>query len=721
MLAKLRGDHESTVALLIAPAGYGKTTLLEQWRFADERPFAWLTIQPRHDDPVLLVASVVAALEELEPVGRDLHTALDGVHPDLAGVLLPHLAEALAARSQPFVLALDDAHRIGGESSTVLAALAEAIPEDSVLALACRQEPGLPLGRLRAGRRLSELHASDLAMTTGEAADLVELAGMRLSDDDVGLLARRTEGWPAGLYLAARSIGDAADPAAAVGRFKGDDRLLADYVRDELLASMAPDDREFMIRTSILDELSGDACDALVEAQGSAKRLRRLSRSNLLLAPLDSRDHAYRCHALLREMLAAELHRLGAREEARLHRRAAVWLAGRDIEEAVRHAIDAGDPELAGSLIWPVTSDYASHGREATLRIWAEAIGPRSIERSPELCLTAATVAMGAGDGAEIEHWTGVVLEREAGDTDRSLIAMAKILRTTGAPRGALEGSRTEIAAAAAAIPETDPWISICRLIEGSALWLAGHGTEAAVGLLEDGARRGARDTPSVEALCRSQLALLALEEGDATAAGDQIDRALADDRLYGLHQAPAHALIFAATALVRAAQGRTDEASRELRTAASLLARLNEFNRWYEAEARIVLARASLLLDDVAGCRTLLADAGRNLRPVTDASVLREWLERAWTEADAAGPAGGRWPLTPAELRLLHLLPTHLSYREIADELFVSVNTVKTQARSIYSKLGVSSRTEAVACARTANLIGDGSRGRYAGPGSPG
>lgn len=712
-MRKLRGDHESTVALLVAPAGYGKTTLLEQWRSADERPFAWVTIQPRHDDPVLLVASVVAALEELEPVERDLHAALAGVLPDLAGVLLPRLGAALAARSRPFVLALDDAHRIGGESSTVLAALAEATPEGSVLALACRQEPGLPLGRLRARRVLSELHSSDLAMTTGEAGDLIELAGVRLGDDDVSLLARRTEGWPAGLYLAARSIGDAADPTAAVGRFRGDDRLLADYVRDELLASMAPDDREFMIRTSILDELSGEACDALVEAQGSAERLRRLSRSNLLLAPLDGRDHGFRCHALLREMLAAELRRLGAREEGRLHRRAAVWLAERDIEEAVRHAIAAGDPELAGSLIWPVASDYASHGREATLRIWAEAIGARSIERSPELCLTAATVAMGAGDGAEIEHWTGVVLERCDATEDRSLVAMARILRTTGAARGALESSRNEIAAAAPAILETDPWISICRLIEGSALWLEGRPQEEAVELLEDGARRGARETPSVEALCRSQLALIALEEGDVTAAGDQTDRALAGDRLYGLHQAPAHALIFATTALVRAVQGRADEADRELRTAASLLPRLNEFNRWYESETRIVLARASLLLDDVVGCRTLLADAGRQLRTVTDASVLREWLERAWIEADAAGAAGDHWPLTPAELRLLHLLPTHLSYREIADELFVSVNTVKTQARSIYSKLGVSSRTEAVACARTANLIGDGSPGR--------
>lgn len=720
LLAKLRAARSRTVVLLAAPAGYGKSTLLGQWRSDDDRPFAGLTIEHRHNDPVLLISSLVAALEGIEPVDPALHTALDGVHPDLDRIVVPQLVDAVRARTRPFVLTLDDVHLLRDEAAAVVAALAEAIPAGSGLALAGREEPAIPLGRLRARRLLAELRAADLAMTTDEAAELVRLAGTELSDDAVAVLTRRTEGWPAGLYLSTLSLRASADAERDAELFAGDDRLVTDYVRDELLARMAAGDRGFMIRTAVLDELEGAACDALIDGEGSGARLRRLSRSNLLLMPLDERDQRFRCHTLLRETLLAELRRLGAGEAASLQRRAARILAADDVERAIGHAIAAGDPLLAGELIWPITSDYASHGREATLRMWAEALGPEVIASSPELCLTAATLAMGAGDGAEVEHWTGFVLDPRSGPIGGSLTAVARILRATAAARGPLQGSRDELIAAAQELDETSPWISICRLVEGSTLWLSGQ-TDLAIERLEDGARRGARETPSVEALCRSQLALIDLDEGNVTAAGDQIDRALVDHRLYGLHQAPAHALVFAATALVRAVQGRSDEASREMRTAAGLLDQLRDFNEWYEAETRTALARTSLLLDDVAGCRRLLADAGRALSTVADASVLEAWLERSWLEADAAGDAGERWPLSPAELRLLHWLPTHLSFREIAEQLFVSLNTVKSQTGSIYRKLGVSSRTEAVACARTAGLLGEGPGGPGAGPGSPG
>ncbi|MEZ5075458.1 MAG: LuxR C-terminal-related transcriptional regulator [Solirubrobacterales bacterium] len=719
LLHKLRAARDHTVVLLTAPAGYGKSTLLGQWRSDDDRPFAGLAVEHRHNDPVLLVSSLVAALERIEPVDPALHTALDSVRPDLDQIVIPRLVDAIRSRDRPFVLALDDVHLLRGEAATVLAALAEAIPAGSGLALASREEPALPLGRLRARRLLAELRAADLAMTTDEAAELVRLAGTELSDDAVAVLTRRTEGWPAGLYLSTLSLRASADAERDAELFAGDDRLVTDYVRDELLARMAAGDRGFMIRTAVLDELEGAACDALIDGTGSGARLRRLSRSNLLLVPLDGRDQRFRCHALLRETLLAELRRRGADEEAGLHRRAARVLAADDIERAIGHAIAAGDPLLAGELIWPITSDYASRGREATLRMWTEALGPRSIAGSPELCLTAATLAMSGGDGAGVEHWTGFILDPRSEPIEGSLTALARILRAAAAARGPLRDSREELVAAARKLEETSPWTSLCRLIEGSTLWLSGQ-TRLAVERLEDGARRGARETPSVEALCRSQLALIDLDEGDVTAAGDQIDRVLADHRLYGLHQAPAHALVFAATALVRAVQGRSDEASRELRMAASLLDRLRDFNQWYETETRIVLARASLLLDDAAGCRRLLADAEGGLEAVADAAVLQAWVERSRLEAEA-GAAGERWPLTPAELRLLHRLPTHLSFREIADELYVSLNTVKTQTGSIYRKLGVSSRTEAVACARTAGLLGEGPGGAAAGPGSPG
>ena len=224
--------------------------------------------------------------------------------------------------------------------------------------------------------------------------------------------------------------------------------------------------------------------------------------------------------------------------------------------------------------------------------------------------------------------------------------------------------------------------------------------------MLEEGARRGAVLAPNIETLCLSQLALVALDEDDTDGAEALVDSAISKMEHFALGDYPTEALAFAVAALIRAGRGKADQAAQALRTSGELLDELKDFSPWYEAETRIVLARALLLLDDVAASRARLAEAGRHLRRTGDAIVLREWLERAWREGDAARSVTGRWPLSPAELRLLHYLPTHLTFREVGEELFVSANTVKTQARSIYQKLGVSSRAEAVACARAAGLL---------------
>ena len=213
--------------------------------------------------------------------------------------------------------------------------------------------------------------------------------------------------------------------------------------------------------------------------------------------------------------------------------------------------------------------------------------------------------------------------------------------------------------------------------------------------------------TPSVHSLCLAQLAIAALDAEDLDEATRLSAAALARIETNALADQPTMALIFAVGALVDARRGAAAEASAHARQAGRLLGFLNEISPWYEAEARIVIARALALLDDVAAARAQLAEAGRRLRQAGEAPLLRSWLEQGWKEADAA-TLSGRWPLSPAELRLLRHLPTHLTFREIADESFVSANTVKTQARSIYRKLGVSSRAEAVATARTAGLLGD-------------
>ena len=698
------------MVLVAAPAGYGKTTVLSQWAERDERQFVWITLDDRYNDPALLIGSIAAALDGIEPIDDVVFAPLMAPRPDVRNVVVPRLCDALRDREQPFVVVLDDLHHLNNpESLQPLAAIAERLPAGSVLAITSRQEPELPLGRLRARRLLVELRADDLKMTLPEASVLLKQSGLTVEPEDVERLVKHTEGWPVGIYLAALALQGEDDVSLAIERFYGDDRLVADYLRDEFLAGLTAADLDFLTRTSILDRLSGSLCDAVLERQGSAETLIRLSGSNLLLVRLDRRDHEYRYHALLREMLESKLHRLGEREEAVLHERASKCCAERgDLDRAVRHAIAAGDLERTGGLIWANTARYEGEGRGATLRRWLSGFAEREIASSPQLCLALATTFATDGDGGHVEHWTAAAVEAlasQAAPQAATVEPAAKLIRAAGAARDGVVRMGNDVAGVYELLPTDSPWRSLCRLLEGVSHHLSGQ-REHARPLLEEGARRGSTTAPNVQTLCLAQLALIALDEEDLDGADALADQALATTDHFGLDNYPTEALVFAVAALVRSGSGRAEDATDDVKAAGTLLAKLSDFSPWYEAETRIVLARALLLLDDVAGARARLAEAGRYLRQTPDATVLREWLERAWRDGDAVRAVTGRWPLTPAELRVLHHLPTHLTFREIAEELFVSANTVKTQARSIYQKLGVSSRAEAVTCARTAGLL---------------
>ncbi len=237
---------EVPLALLVAPAGYGKTTVLSEWAERDPRPFAWVRLDGEDDHPARLMASIATVLEASEPVGKGVLTALSSRRPEAARRALPRLLRYLNYREQPVVLVLDDVHVLRApESFRVLLAIAEAMPSGSQLALASRREPGIAVGSLRAHRMVVELRAGDLAMRQSEAAGVLVAAGLRLDPEDVGTLVRRTEGWAAGLYLAALSLRDQRDPHAAVSRFGGADRLVAEYLRDEFLAPLGPEAAAF--------------------------------------------------------------------------------------------------------------------------------------------------------------------------------------------------------------------------------------------------------------------------------------------------------------------------------------------------------------------------------------------------------------------------------------------------------------------------------------------
>jgi LuxR family maltose regulon positive regulatory protein len=714
--------------LLAAPAGYGKTSLLIDWVERDERPSAWIALEARHDDPLRLIAEITAALERLG-VLDDGSASLLGDHESgiasgdhesgfasgareshLRAVALPKLTRALERIQRPVVIVLDDAQLLNGTKSLqVLTAIAEHLPPGSQLALASRGLPMLPLGRLRAHRVLLELRARDMAMTRVEAATLLASVKVRCTPKVLYALVDRTQGWPAGLYLAALSALDQPDADAALERFRGDDHLVAEYLRDELLSELDGRDVAFLMETSVLERLHGALCDAVLEDSGSASTLDRLARVGLPLAPDDRSHECYRCQRLLREMLLGELRHSRGEREAELHLRASAWYAEHDdLDSSIAHAVAAGDGRRVGELLWSHLPQYVTVGRNELVQRWLAHFSPQALSEHAPLALTAAHSALALGNLPAAEHWglVGAAALTRASSPPRvaSLPAGVAVIEAAVSRHGVVRMGRG--AALAYDLEDDDsPWRPIFCLFRGVAEHLSGDRAQAREHL-ENGIHRSVLAAPSIETLCLSQLAMITIEEGDWERGLDLVGRAIAQVERHGLAGYPTSALAFAVSADVRSRAGLVDESKRDARKAAHLLTRLSDFIPWYEAETRIALARATLRLADVRAARTLLAEASQLARRVPDAVVFEGWLDETWGLVDSAATSALAGPaaLTMAELRILRFLPTHLSFREIGLRRHVSTNTVKTQAHAVYRKLDVSSRSEAV---RRASEIG--------------
>jgi LuxR family maltose regulon positive regulatory protein len=701
---------DATVALVVAPPGYGKTTLVSQLTAGAEQPFAWLTVTEEDNDPSALLAYLALALDTIEALDPQTFAALAMSEADLVSIRLPRLGNVLASRSLPFVLVLDDVHLLHSSGSVaVLERLADQMPLGSQLVLAGRSDPPLSLPRMRANGDLLRIGPDSLAMSVPEAQLLLEHAGVELDGRVLESLVVQIEGWPAGLYLAAIALRESENPAAAAGRFAGHDRLVADYLRDEALRTFPGELREFLVRSSVLDRLSARVCDDVLERTDSARMLAEIDASNLFLVPLDRRGEWYRYHHLFRDMLGGELDRLDPSIKSALHGRASTWWEQHgDIDAALHHARAEGDTDRMSALIWCNAPGYLSRGRTATVTRWLEPFTPDDVATHPPLALAAAWWSLTAGDTASISHWTSLA---ERGDDEvlpdgTSLRSAVLLLHALGGHDG-LARARDDAALAFELDRPDSPFRPIARFVEGSALRLLGE-PQLARDRLEDGAHLSGVLHPSVHVHCLAHLALLAMEDGNLSGGASQIDQAMREVDRYVLGERPAMALAYAVAALSHARRGETAEARTAAKHGLWLLEKLTGIGAGLIADAGLSLARATLLLGDVSTSRMLVREAHRIVARYPDSGVLPERLGEVERMTDASTvPVGlAATPLTPAEMRVLRYLPTHLSFEAIAEELIVSRNTVKTQAIAAYRKLGVSSRAEAVEQARGLGLL---------------
>jgi LuxR family maltose regulon positive regulatory protein len=721
LVDSLVGRATRKLTLIEAPAGYGKTTLLAEWSSSPSEPrdFAWLSLDEGDSDPARFWTGVIDALRGVEPgLAASAREALGARNIDLIEVALPLLLNELVKIERGIVLVLDDYQVVrDDEVHGSVAFMLENLPEHLHLAIATRSDPPLPLARLRAGGEMLEIRAHDLRFSDREAAELLRrTVGLDLDDVAVTRLSERTEGWPAGLYLAGLSLRGREDVPEFIELFAGDDRHILDYLSSEVLGDQPDGLKDFLLRTSVLERLSGPLCDAVAETEDSDRLLESIERENLFVMPLDTTRTWYRYHRLFAELLRHELRATDPTAIRVLHRRAGEWYrAEGSVPDAIHHTAQAGDIEDARELIALHWNDYFNQGRLGTVERWLAAIPRGSVVEDPRLCVAGAWLGLDRGELDQAREWIEAASVAAQGWTiptdDRSIDAEIGVSRAVHRFKvGELEAAgaaATEVIGLAE--KDTFPY-TVAQLILGVTLYWRSEPDGAAAALQEG--ERSARETDND--LGRSYaLGYLALIEADR----DQVDDG---DRLAtkatALSDAPGFAEHFVLSighlALARASElrGRLDDAERSSRRAVELARR--GAGRVELAASGLALARVRHLQDDRAEARELLRDARSLVEDCDDAEKLAAELAAAErglamvARGAALGEPSAREGLSDREVVVLRMLAGSLSRREIADALYVSQNTIKTQVRSIYQKLDASDREAAVANARERGLL---------------
>jgi LuxR family maltose regulon positive regulatory protein len=691
------------VICVTAPAGYGKTTLLAQWAAHSPARVAWLSLDERDNDPEILLAYAAAALDRVEPVDPEIYRRRSPGSFSIASTAVLRLTRAMASMHTPVALVFDHAEVLQNPvCRDAIAELSVHLPAGSQLAIATRETPPVPLAHLRGQGAVLEVGVADLAMDGADARALLANAGVRLDATEAESLIERTEGWPVGLYFGALAVNAGAADATVGLPFSGDDRLVAEYLRSELLDRLSSEQVTFLTRTSVLDRMCGPMCDAVLETQGSADVLRSLEDSNLLLVALDRRRQWYRYHHLFQELLRAELQRREPELIATLHLRAATWSDEQGWRElALEHAQRGGDTERAAELILALAQPAWASGRIDTVLRWMDWIEREGlIEQSPAVAVHGALIYALLGRPIDAERWVTAVERQPAVGTldDGSSLESSFAYLRASLGRDGVDGIRRDARIASDGLSPGSPYRptmlhaeGICHLLEGNpaaADPVLAHAAEAAL-------RSGAAP---FAAMILAGRATIAADRDTWSEAGELSDRAYDLVRASAVEDYWTSALVFAVASRIAGHRGDIPLARENVARAARLRPLLTYALPVVSVLALIELAQAYIALADTAGAREVLRQAHDILQQRPNLGVLPKRVEDLRVRLDAIRSGSlGASSLSTAELRLVPLLQTHLTFPEIGERLHLSRHTVKTQAISIYQKLGVSSRSEAI------------------------
>jgi LuxR family transcriptional regulator, maltose regulon positive regulatory protein len=713
-LAILRSGEGCTLTLVDAPAGSGKTTALAQWLAADADRLSacWFSVDPSDNDPTRFWTYAITAVREAIPGFGDASLAALRGGADIATFVLPPAINELAAADPRLALVVDDYHLIRNPAiHRQVEQLLDHLPDGVQVVISTRADPPLPLSRWRGRGQLVELRAADLRFSGAEASALMERMRLDVGADDVERLVERTEGWAAGLSLAGLSMSGRDDTSGFVRDFAGTDRHVLDYLGSEVLAGLAPDAQRFLVQSSVLGRLSGPLCDAVLERRGSGRLLQELEHSNAFVVPLGGTREWYRLHHLFGEVLQSELRTEHAGLVPLLHRRASRWFAGEGMTfEAIEHAVEAGDGGLVADLLGPVCLVYLGGGQVDTVRSWLDRLGEESVAADPRLCLVAGAGQIVLGDDPELTRWLARAEELpydaplpggpatiEAGvATVRGIVTSGRLSEHLEAARRAVELERGD----------QTIWRHLACGGLGTALYWTGASEEARP-YIEVAARS---PLPLLASAAYGVLGMMAADDGDAAAADHY---AAEGERLGEEHKlltSPPYGRVLLARGRTHGLRGAPAASISSLEAAVSVL-RPGPYPLEC-ADTLLWLARARHQAGSPDSARTARGEARLALEDLPELGILAERWEA--TERLLRGEQPGEVPKVPVamdelsarELDVLRMLPTALSEAEIGQELFISYHTVHSHVRTIYRKLGTSSRAQTVQRARATGLL---------------
>lgn len=535
LIDQINRAQQSRLILISAPAGFGKTTLLSEWIPHSPHRIAWLSLDVGDNDPVRFWTYFIMAVQTIDAdLGASAMPALQSPQAPAFESILTLLVNDIAEFQNTFTLVLDDYHVIEAEAiHNALAFLLDHLPVQIRLVIATRADPPLPLSRLRVKGQLAEVRAASLRFTAEEAAAFLNQAmGLNLSASDVAALETRTEGWIAGLQLAALSMRGQGDLSGFIRDFAGSNAYIIDYLLEEVLRQQTPETESFLLHTSVLDRLTGSLCDALTGRSDGRTRLEQLERGNLFLMPLDDDRMWYRYHHLFADVLRRRLQQTQSERIPDLHRRASTWFEQHDLfDEALNHALAASDYTHAAQLVEDIFQASLQEGTILNLLRWLNRIPAEYLRPRPRLCLAYAwnlSAWTSAGDPARswntIEEWTQAALSAisESDPLAEVIRTEALVLRAnTASIREDFAAALDQSQSALEHLPQDNPWRVLMTMLSGEAHALVGDARSATTILAQADAMMSKSGSNDIWMLVTTHLADALVIHGKLHAAAD--------------------------------------------------------------------------------------------------------------------------------------------------------------------------------------------------------